>query len=102
MRIICLFNLKPGVSVADYEAWAQATDIPAVSALGSVKSFTVHRATGMLGDPLAQPPYAYVEIIDIAGMDQFMAEATTDRMQAVAAAFHGFADNPQFIVTEDL
>ncbi|BDW81505.1 hypothetical protein MACH24_09430 [Erythrobacter sp. Dej080120_24] len=102
MRIICLFNLKPGVSVAEYEAWARATDIPTVNALGSVEGFTVHRASGILGDPAATPPYAYVEIIEIAGMDAFMAEVATERMQAVAAQFQGFADNPQFIVTEDL
>ena len=50
MRIICLFNLKEGASAADYEAWARGTDIPGVNALGSVAVFTVHRATGLLGD----------------------------------------------------
>ena len=29
-RIIALFNLKPGVKVADYEAWARAVDLPVV------------------------------------------------------------------------
>ena len=30
-RIIALFNLKPGISEADYEAWAKAKDIPTVN-----------------------------------------------------------------------
>jgi len=101
MRIICLFNLKPGVDPADYEAWARGSDIPAVNALGSVKGFTVHRATGLFGSE-APSPYAYVEVIDIHGMDGFVADVTTPEFQAMAAPFQQFADNPQFILTEDL
>ena len=36
MRIIVLFNLKPGADAAAYEQWARGTDIPGVRALGSV------------------------------------------------------------------
>lgn len=101
MRIICLFNLKPGVDPADYEAWARGSDIPAVNALGSVKGFTVHRATGLFGSE-APSPYAYVEVIDIHGLEGFVADVTTPEFQAMAAPFQRFADNPQFILTEDL
>lgn len=101
MRIICLFNLKPGVDPAAYEAWARQGDIPAVNALGSVTSFTVHKATGLFGSDAA-PPYAYVEVIDITGMDAFVADVTTPEFQALAAPFQDFADNPQFLLTEDL
>jgi hypothetical protein len=101
MRIICLFNLKPGVDPADYEAWARGSDIPAVNALGSVRGFTVHRATGLFGSE-APSPYAYVEVIDIHGLDGFVADVTTPEFQAMAAPFQQFADNPQFILTEDL
>lgn len=101
MRIICLFNLKPGVSPAAYEAWARGTDLPGVNALGSVVRFTVHRATGLFGSD-ATPPYQYVEVIDIRGMDAFVADVSDPAFQKVAAAFGDFADNPQFILTEDL
>jgi len=101
MRIVCLFNLKPGVAPADYEAWARGVDIPGVNGLSSVRSFTVHRATGLFGSDAA-PPYQYVEIIDINGMDPFVAEVTTEEFQKVAAKFQDYADNPQFILTEDL
>lgn len=101
MRIICLFNLKEGASAADYEAWARGTDIPGVNALSSVRSFTVHKATGLFGSD-AKPPYDYVEVIDIHGMDGFVAEVSTEEFQKVAAGFGQFTDNPTFILTEDL
>jgi hypothetical protein len=101
MRIICLFNLKPGVDPATYEAWARGSDIPGVTALASVRGFTVHRATGLFGSDTPSP-YAYVEVIDIHGMDAFVGDISTPDFQAMAAPFQQFADNPQFILTEDL
>jgi hypothetical protein len=101
MRIICLFNLKPGVERVTYEEWARSTDIPGANALSSVTRFTVHRATGLFGSEAA-PPYDYIEIIDITAIDPFVAEVTTEEFQKVAAKFQDFADNPQFILTEDL
>lgn len=101
MRIICLFNLKPGASREAYEAWARGTDIPGVNALESVKTFTVHRATGLFGSD-APSPYDYIEVIDINGMDAFVADVSNPAFQAVAAGFGEFTDNPVFILTEDL
>ena len=100
MRIVVLFNLKPGVGRAEYEAWARSADIPAVNALGSVGSFAVHRATGLFGG--GSSPYDYVEVIDIVGLDPFVADVSTPEFQALAAPFQSYADNPQFILTEDL
>ena len=102
MRIICLFNLKPGVSVSEYEEWAKTRDIPTVNGLGSVTGFTVHKATGVFGDENAKPAYEYFEIIDITGMDAFIADISTESFQAAAAPFQGFADAPHFVLTEDL
>jgi hypothetical protein len=102
MRIICLFNLKDGVDVSEYEEWAKTRDIPTVNGLGSVTGFTVHRATGVFGDDTATPAYQYIEVIDITGMDAFVADISTEAFQAMAAPFQGFADAPQFILTEDL
>ena len=101
MRIICLFNLKQGASAEAYEAWARGTDIPGVNALGSVAAFTVHRATGLFGSD-TKPPYDYIEVIDIHGMDDFVADVSNPDFQKVAAAFGEFTDNPTFILTEDL
>ena len=66
MRIIVPFNLKPGTDVAEYEEWAKTKDVPTASALPSGNSFTVHKATGLFGDPDTPPPYQYFEVLDIA------------------------------------
>lgn len=100
MRLIALFNLKPGVSIETYEAWAKSVDLPTVNGLGSVDSFTVFRATGQLGSD-APPPYHYIEIIDVKDMDAFGNDVTTPTMQAIAGAFQEMAD-VTFLTTEQL
>jgi REDY-like protein HapK len=101
MRIICLFNLKPGASATDYEAWARGTDIPGVNGLSSVYDYTVHRATGLFGSD-AKSPYDYVEVIDITNFDHFVADVSDPEFQRIIAGFGQFTDNPMFILTEDL
>lgn len=99
-RIIVLFNLKPGVSIEDYETFARTRDLPTVNALPSIHSFEVYRTTGLLrtGEPA---PYQYIEIIDIADMDGFGHDVQTEAMTAIAGAFRELAD-PVFITTEKL
>ncbi len=65
-------------------------------------SFTIHKATGVFGDDAAAPPHQYFEIIDIKTMDGFVADISTDEFQAAAAPFQDYADNPVFVLTEDL
>lgn len=99
-KIVVLFNLLSDASVSAYEDWARQTDLPTVNKLGSVQQFEVFRATGTLaGDPA---PYQYIEIIDVASVDALLEDAGTDLMQKVAAEFQAFADNPTFILTENI
>jgi len=100
MRLIVLFNLKAGVSPADYEAWARGTDLPIVNKLPSIAGFRVFKTTGILGSDAAAP-YSYVEIIDIADMDGFWNDVGTPKMQEIAAAFAGMADIT-FMTTEEI
>ncbi len=100
MRVIALFNLKPGVSVEDYEAWARRTDLPTVNALRSVSAFRVFKTTGLLGSEAAAP-YAYVETIEIDDMDGFWKDVASPAMQAIAGAFAGMAD-VTFMTTEEI
>lgn len=100
-RIIALFNLKPGISAADYEAWAKAKDIPTVNGLKSVDEFAVFKSTGLLGSE-AKPPYAYIEIIDVNDMGQFGADVSTQTMQAIAGEFQAMTDDLAFILTDKL
>ena len=69
--------------------WARSTNLPCT------------RQNGLFGseDP---SPYQYVEVLDITGMDPFVADISTEEFQAMAAPFQEYADNPQFILTEDL
>ncbi len=101
MRIIVLFNLRDGVSAADYEAWARTTDIPIVNALPSIRSFTVHKATGVMGSD-QPPPYQYIEVVDVADEARFGEDVATETMKRVAAEFQALADNPTFIATADI
>ncbi len=101
MRIIVLFNLKPDVDPAAYEAFARDMDIPGVNALESVFDFTIHRATGLFGSD-APSPYQYVEVIDITNIDHFVADVSTDVVQVLVARFGEFADDPKIILTEEL
>ena len=101
MRIIALFNLKPGITIESYEKWARETDIPGVRALKSVSGYHVQRATGILGSD-APSPYAYIEIIEISDMALFGAEAAGPVVQALAADMRNYADDPIFITSEDL
>ncbi len=102
MRIIVPFNLSPGADVAEYEEWAKSTDLPTARALPSVKSFTVHKATGLLGDPDTAAQFAYFEVLDITSLDDFLADVSDPEFQAKVAPFQAFADSPQFILTQDL
>lgn len=99
-KIIVLFNLKPGVSVADYEKFARETDLPIVNALPSVRSFEVLKAQGLLGG--GSSPYAYVEVIDLHSLEALGADVSTETMQKVAATFQSMADDPKFIITDPL
>lgn len=100
-RIIALFNLKDGVSVADYEAWAKGTDLPTVNGLKSVDEFAVFKSVALLGSD-DKPPYQYVEIIDVNDMDVFGGEIGTETMQKVAGEFQAMADDLAFILTDKL
>ncbi len=100
-RIIVLFNLKPGVSVEDYERWARSTDLPTVNKLSSISEFRVFKSTGLLAGDGA-PPFQYIEILDVADMGAFAEDIQGDAMQAVAAEFQSLADNPCFINTDEI
>ena len=101
MRVVVLFNLKPGVDTATYEEWARTRDIPGVRAMPSIDDFRVYRTTGLLGGSGATP-YQYVEIIDIADMDGFATDAASEAMQAVVREFGDYADAPAFMLTDQI
>jgi len=101
VKILVLFNLKPEISVEDYENWAKTVDIPTVNGLGSIEKFEVFKTTGLLFSE-DKAPYQYFETIDILDMDKFGEEAGSEAMQKIAEAFQGMAADLVFIQTEQL
>ncbi|MCJ1959926.1 REDY-like protein HapK [Novosphingobium mangrovi (ex Hu et al. 2023)] len=100
MIIFAVFNLKSGVSVEEYEAWARETDLPTANSLKSIDSFRVYRSTSVLGSD-EKPPFGYIEVLDVNDMEQFAADAQSEIMQEVAATFQGMVD-VTFVMTEEL
>ena len=101
MKIIALFNLKPGATREDYEAWARSRDLPDVRSLGSVRSFEVLRATGVLFSD-AKPPYDYIEVFDVSALDAFLGDCGSDKVAKLAQEMGAFTDGATFITTEAL
>lgn len=99
--LIVLFNLQSDADVAAYEEWAKNTDLTTVRSLKSCDSFDVYRTQSLFGREEAAP-YQYVEIIQINDLAGFGQEVKTDTMAAVAAEFRGFADNPVFMLSENI
>ena len=99
--IVVLFNLKSGVNASEYEEWARTTDLPNVNRLPSVTQFSVLRTTGLLGSD-APAPFQYVELLEVNDMVQLGEDVSSETMQKVAAEFQQFADNPQFMLTQDI
>ena len=97
--MVVLFNLKPGVSPEEYERWARETDVPAVNALDAVERFRVYKSMGLLGSD-AKPPYAYMELVEIADLEQLAEDAASERMREITAEFQTMADNPIWIMLD--
>lgn len=102
MRIIALFNLKDGVSREDYESWARERDLPGVRSLVSVDDFNIYRATGVLFQEGATPPYQYVEVLDVTDMEGFMADCAGDLVKALAPEMAEYTQGVTFLTTERL
>ncbi|KAB7646541.1 REDY-like protein HapK [Polymorphobacter fuscus] len=101
MRIIALFNLKPGIDAADFEDWAKARNLPVVRAQPSIEEFQLYRTTGLMRADGA-PPYAYVQVIDVPDMEGYDKDAASEAMQAVQDEFGERAEAPVFMLTEAL
>lgn len=101
MRILVLFNLKPGVLAADYEEWAKTRDIPGVRSLMSINNFKVYGVTGIFGSD-AKAPFQYVEVVDVADMDGFMKDIAQPTITELSEEFKQWADAPLFLTTEEL
>ncbi len=100
--LIVLFNLKNKDTAAQqYEEWAKTVDVPTVKRLASVDEFRLFKCGNLLGTD-TPAPYQYCEVIEVNNMEGLFADISTETMQRVAAQFQEFADNPTFIVAEQI
>lgn len=99
--LIVLFNLKDASSKAAYEEWAKTTDVPTASSMSCVDDFKVFRLGNVMGTENPSP-YQYCEVLQINDMNKLGEEAGSEAMQKVAAQFQSFADNPMFIMSEQI
>ncbi|MCU0467586.1 MAG: hypothetical protein MUF58_03220 [Arcicella sp.] len=100
--LIVLFNLKEGVSADDYEQFAKELDIPTVKGLKSVSDFQVFKSQGIFGSD-AKPPYQYVEVIHFESIENLVSDMGKEpKMAEIPAKFQELADNPIFIVSENI
>ena len=100
--LIVLFNLKAGVSETDYEAFAKTLDIPTVTSLKSVSEFKVYKSLGLFGSD-AKPPYQYFEVIHFSSVDELVGDMDNEpKMAEIPAKFAEMADNPIFILTNEI
>ena len=100
-HLIVLFNLKSNKSRADYEAWASTSALPSVNSLKSVDSCKILRSNGLMGSGAAAP-YQYIEVIEINSSEGLLVDFEGPIMQKISAQFREFADNPVFIVADEL
>ncbi len=99
--LVVLFNLKDPSSKIAYEAWAKETDVPTASKMSCVDDFKVFRLGTVMGTDNPSP-YQYCEVLQINDMNKLGEEASSEAMQKVAAQFQSFADNPMFIISEQI
>jgi hypothetical protein len=99
--LIVLFNLKPGVTKAAYEDFALNLDIPTVERLDSVDFFRLYQSTAIFGSD-ATPPYQYVEVIKVNDLDGLVAAVQTETVGKVVAAFQDYAENPLFLMCDEV
>ncbi|WP_298487498.1 hypothetical protein [uncultured Maribacter sp.] len=99
--LVVLFNLKNNASQEAYEKWAQTTDVPTASSMSSVDSFKVFKLGTIMGTDNTSP-FQYCEVLEINDMTKLGEEVTSETMQKVAAQFQEFADNPTFIISEQI
>ena len=99
--LVVLFNLKDSNARKAYEEWAKNTDVPTASKMASVDDFKVFRLGNIMGTE-EPSPYEYCEVLQINDMAKLGEEVGSEAMQKVATEFQSFADNPMFIVSEQI
>ncbi|MCW3837926.1 hypothetical protein ACFQ1E_18200 [Sphingomonas canadensis] len=101
-KVILTYNLKPGVTADEFEAWVRSTDYPAMRGLTRVAAFANHRVRGFLiGE--GKPAMDYIEIFDIADLDGFTSQDMPGPVvQDIMGQFMSKVDDAQFLIADEI
>lgn len=94
--MVVLVRLKEGVEPEDYERWVVEGYAPAVRELASVSDWRNHRVTGQLGAG-ERPPHDYVVTLEVTDLARLGEDMGDDRMRALLAELHGYAEVTQLV-----
>ncbi|MCF6219834.1 MAG: hypothetical protein L3J65_01850 [Robiginitomaculum sp.] len=102
MQLVILYSLKGGVTRDDFHNWIRTVDYPTMRGLARVSSFKTYESKKLLMGE-GSPSVGYVEVFNIPDLDGFMAEDLGgDTVQGVMGQFMGFAEAPEFIISEEV
>lgn len=102
MQLVILYSLKNGVSRDDFHTWVRDVDYPTMRGLSRVESFKTYESKKLLMGE-GQPSIGCVEVFDIPDLDGFMSgDLGGEIVQGIMAQFMGFADAPEFIISQEV
>ncbi len=68
IRVFLMYNIRPEVSVEDWEKFLRSHDIPSGLALPSVMKYSIYRNSG---DPVGPTTVQYVEEFHVTDLESF-------------------------------
>jgi len=95
--LIVYYSLKEGQTQESFEDWLREVDIPAYARLRSMSSPVYFRAESLLGED-AEPPFAYLAVIDMTGPEDVEAEMSDPVWADFVADFEGRTEGARFVV----
>ena len=94
--MIVLVNLKEGVIPEEYERWVEEHYLPAVLNLPSVDEWRGYRVGG-LTESGGEPPYQYVESVEINDLEQLGRDIESEHVQQLLGELGRYAEVTQLL-----
>ncbi len=82
-RVFFLNKLREGVTPAEYERWAREVGYPFARSITSIDDFVIARLDATL-DGGGSPPYDFIEVVEVADLQAYKADLSTDRPEIQA------------------
>jgi hypothetical protein len=82
-RVFFLNKLRDGVTPGEYERWAREVGYPFARSIPSIESFAIARLDATL-DGEGSPPYDFIEVVEVADLEAYKADLSTDRPEIQA------------------